>query len=115
MLVQINQPENIYIEEFLQSVNELNFRFYVSEIQQMLGYTSLAEMDEAVRRAMNVCRGQRLPLQEHFKPVYRCEEKKVILDWRLSEFGYCLVLVNSDPAHPAVGHFQISLLQKRPG
>lgn len=113
MLVQIIQPENRYIEDFLKGVSELNFRFYASEIQQMLGFTNITGIEEAVRRAMNACRSQRLPLSEHFKPVYRCEEKKVILDWKLSEFGYCLVLINSDPAHPAVSRFQLTLLQRK--
>lgn len=113
MLVQINQTDNFYIEEFLKGLRELNFHFYASEIQQTLGLYSLADMEEAVRRAMNSCRSQQFPLHEHFKPVYRCQEKKVILDWKLSELAYCLVLMNSDPAHPAVSQFQFTLLRKK--
>ncbi len=113
MLMQIDQPGNIYIEEFLQGVAELNFRFYVSEIRQTAGLAGQAETEEAIRRAMDACRSQQLPLNEHFKPVYRCEEKKVILDWKLSELAWCLVMLNANPANPVVGQFQLTLLQKK--
>lgn len=113
MLMQINQTGNIYIEDFLQGVSELNFRFYVSEIQQSAGLAGQAETEEAVRRAMDACRTQQLPLNEHFKPVYRCEEKKVILDWKLSELAWCLVMINANPANPAISRFQLALLQKK--
>lgn len=113
MLMQINQTGNVYIEEFLQGIAELNVRFYLSEIRQAAGLTGQAETEEAIRRAMDACRSRQLPLREHFKPVYRCEEKKVILDWKLSELAWCLVMLNANPANPAVGHFQLALLQKK--
>lgn len=111
MLVHIDLNPNPYFEEFLKGLNEQNFRFYASDIQEKLGLNKLSELDESIRRAMSACRSQQLPLDEHFKPIYRCQEQKVILDWKLSVLGYGMVLLNSNPAHPLVGRLQLSLLQ----
>lgn len=112
MLVHIDLNQHSSIEEFLKGINERNLHFYASDLQQRLGLKALSEVEEAVRRAMNACRSQRLPLEEHFKPIYRCQESKTILDWKLSGLGYGMVLLNSNPAHPLVSQLQLSLLHK---
>ncbi|AHM60385.1 hypothetical protein D770_10640 [Flammeovirgaceae bacterium 311] len=115
MLVHIEaeqQYNNQHFESFLHSLQESKLRYYASELQQLLDQPGLAELEEALRRAMDVCRSQHLELAEHFKPVYRCEETGVVKDWKLSPLAWCLVLINANPMHPEVSRMQLALIRK---
>lgn len=112
MLVQINTMENPWIEEFLQGVRNRKLLYYASDIQQMLETEGEIQLKNAVQRAMDACRSQGLPLSDHFKSVYRCQEMAVLKDWKLSGLAWCLVLLNYSPSHPAVARMQLTLLNK---
>lgn len=112
MLLRINTTENAYFEEFLRGLHDRKLRYYASDIQETLGMLTVRQLKDSIGRAMDVLRAQQLPVDEHFKPIYRCEEKSVILDWKLSELGYCLVLLNGHPSHPAVARMQLDLIKK---
>lgn len=115
MLVQleVDQFENPNFVAFLHSLQESKLRYYASELQKILEMTTLNSLEEALLRAMNVCRHQQLDLAEHFKPIYRCEESGVVKDWKLSPLAWCLVMINADPANPEVARMQLALLVKR--
>ena len=112
MLVQVNYPANSSFEEFLRGVQDRKLRYYASELQLALGLNHVGELTEAVKRAMRACQSQQLPLNEHFKAIYRCQEQGLILDWKLSELGYSMVLLNSDPAYPLVARMQLELIRR---
>lgn len=114
MLVHIEQGQatNPYFEEFLHSFQERRLRFYATELQHTLELPELQQLEDALSRAMDVCRSQQLELAEHFKPIYRCEVSGVIKDWKLSPLAWCLVMINANPAHPEVARMQLTLIQK---
>lgn len=113
MLIRIDVlQENAAFRAFLEGVQDQKLTYTASELQDMLGYRQLKQLDEAVRRAMAVCRAQHLPLEEHFKPVYCSMEHDLQRDWRLSPLAYALVLLNADPAHPEVARLQLRLLKQ---
>lgn len=113
MLVHINveQAQNPYLRDFLNSFQERKLRYYASELRKVLALPALSYLDDALQRAMKVCRSQQLELEEHFKPVYRCEETGVVKDWKLSPLAWCLVILNADPASPEVARMQLALLK----
>ncbi|WP_224995327.1 damage-inducible protein D [Cesiribacter sp. SM1] len=110
--IQVDQSNNPHFESFLHSLQESKLLYYASELQKILDLPSLLELEEALRRAMEVCRSQHLELAEHFKPVYRCEETGVVKDWKLSPLAWCLVLINANPKHPEVSRMQLALIGK---
>lgn len=114
MLVQLEaeQFENPSFVAFLHSLQESKLRYYASELQNILEMNTLESLEAALLRAMNVCRHQQLDLAEHFKPIYRCKESGVVKDWKLSPLAWCLVMINADPANPAVARMQLTLLAK---
>lgn len=99
-------------EIFLESLRYQKLKYYASELQQRLQITELNELKQAVNRAMSVCRIQQLGMEDHFKPIYRCEESQVIIDWKLSPLAYCLVMLNANPAHAEVARLQLQLVHR---
>lgn len=112
MLVRIDWTENPFFEEFLQGLHDRNLQYYATDIQQLLSMLDFNQLEEPIRRAMEVCRREGISLDEHFKPIYRCRESSTLRDWKLSGLGYCLVMLNCNPAHPTVARMQLSLLQR---
>jgi hypothetical protein len=112
MLLRLEWTENPYFEEFVRGVHERNLRYYASDIQQILGLMAFEQLEEPIRRAMQVCRSEGLQADDHFKPVYRCKESNTLRDWKLSTLGYCLVMLNCNPVHPTVARMQMALVRK---
>ena len=114
MLVQleVEQYSSPQFENFLHSLRERKLRYYASELQKILELPMFNQLEEALRRAMNVCRSQQLELAEHFKPIYRCEKTGVVKDWKLSPLAWCLVMVNANPVYPEVARMQLALIRK---
>lgn len=114
MLVRLETEHYIspFFEDFLQSLQERKLRLYASELKSVLEIPLLSQLEEALQRAMNVCRSQQLELAEHFKPIYRCEETGVVKDWKLSPTAWYLVMLNADPVCPEVARMQLTLIRK---
>lgn len=112
MLLRLERTENPYFEEFVRGVHERNLRYYASDIQQHLSMTDFKQLDEPIRRALQVCSSEGISADDHFKPVYRCKASNTLRDWRLSALGYCLVMLNCNPLHPTVARMQITLVNK---
>ena len=110
--IDVENYNSPHFEEFLHSLQERKLRYYASELQKILELPQLNQLDEALRRAMHVCRSQQLELAEHFKPIYRCEETGVLKDWKLSPLAWCLVMMNADPAYPEVARMQLALIRR---
>ena len=111
MLVQIDYEANPFFEEFLRGVQDRQLLFYASDLRQELGLP-MGELTDAVKRAMAACKSQQLSLEGHFKPIYRCQERSLVLDWKLSGLGYSMVLLNSNPVYPAVARMQLELVRR---
>lgn len=112
MLVRIDWTESPSFEAFVQGLHERNLQYYCSDIQELLDITDFHQLEEPIRRAMEVCRREEIALEEHFKPIYRCRESNTLRDWKLSGLGYCLVLLNCSPSHPTVARMQLALVQR---
>lgn len=103
---------NTNFDAFLEGLRYQKLKYYASELSQAIAIESFEELKSAVNRAMNACRAQQLETDDHFKPIYRCEESQLINDWKLSPLAYCLVLINSNPSNPQVARLQLQLVSK---
>jgi hypothetical protein len=77
----------------------------------VLGIDDPDEINEAIEKAITVCRIAGVPVAENFKPVYFCKNSKIYRDWRLSGLAFKLAVINSDIRHKAVSVTQVELIK----
>ncbi len=65
---------------------------YASEAALEMHLGSAEELCEAVRRAMELCMAQGLPLKGNFRRVCKASSKGTVHDWKLSEVAYKMVM-----------------------
>lgn len=97
------------LDSFMEKLYETQLRYLASELLSF-GLTSMSEIEDAVARALHVCRAAGLPAKQHFKPVYVYGRGEIIADWRLSSLGRKLVLLNANPKNPYVARLQLELV-----
>ena len=97
------------LEQFRSTIHERNLRFLASELmdRHLMDYL---EIQRAIKRAMIVCKTLDLPIEAHFKPLYVSRSGQVLCDWKLSDLGRKLVLINGNPANPFVAMLQKELI-----
>ena len=78
----------------------------------MFGIDDAGEIKKAIEKAVTVCRMAGVPVAENFKPVYFCKNGKVFRDWRLSDFAFKLVIINTDIKYKVVSMTQVGLVKK---
>jgi hypothetical protein len=107
-------PARDHLSDLLEeAMSERQFFFNASSLRN-IGFNSPVEIAEAVERAISVCNCSGLSANEHFKAVYLSDNDSHTLckDWRLSRFGYTLVMLNGSCENPVVGRLQIEMLKK---
>jgi DNA-damage-inducible protein D len=97
------------LDEFMEKLHDTQLRYLASELLNF-GLSDISEIEEAVNRALHVCRAAGLPAKHHFKPVYIYDRGGIIADWRLSALGRKLVLLNANPENPYVARLQLELV-----
>ena len=69
------------------------------------------EISIAVKKAIEVCCTMEIPVEQHFVPVYTTFNGDLFKDFRLSEFGFALTLLNAPVRNSDVAAFQFKLVQ----
>lgn len=95
-------------EEWMDLLLDLQFTHLASELF-VYGFNT-EELSEAIERSLNVCRTMGIPVRQNFKPVYIYRDTAIIKDWRLSDLGRKLVILNGNGKNPYVAKLQIQLL-----
>jgi hypothetical protein len=96
-------------EEFLDFLQDVRLSHLASDMF-VYGFNDSEELAAAVERAINVCRTLQISVRQNFKPVYIYRDSGIIKDWRLSDLGRKLVILNGDCKNPYVAQLQIQLL-----
>src|SRR5216684_5413284 len=78
-----------------------------SELATAYGFTDKADLEHALNEAFEVCLLTGIPIREHFKRVYLCENDCLVTDWLLSELGSYLLLINGNARNPAVAKARV--------
>lgn len=105
--------DNFYIpgiEQFLERLNDMKFRYYVSELMNRLTDAPGFDMDFAIRKAITICRLTKMPVNEHFKLVFRSEAGCVSRDWKLSDLACSLVILTGNSSDKYIKDIQEQFL-----
>lgn len=100
------------LSEFVVAVVSSRLVHYASDLFPELEMMDKEMFNRGLIRAQKVCTSLNLPLNEHFKKVYRTHENNIYCDYRLSHTAYLLVGMNGDVESKKVAQIQIELINK---
>ncbi len=117
MLVKIINDDELYrfhgLLEFIDAVIDSNMRHYASEIIELVEMGNEKEIINAMIRAQDACRALDIPVEEHFKKVYRDDlQHRVICDYKLSPLAFGLICINANPKNKNIARIQVELINK---
>jgi hypothetical protein len=116
MLIKIIDNNELYrfrgLLEFIDAVIDSNMRHYASEIIEMVEMGHEEELLRAMQRAQDACRAMDIPIDKHFKKVYRESHQNVICDYKLSPLAFGLICINANPANKNIARIQIEMINK---
>lgn len=101
------------IDYFLEQMKDLNLIYYASDLAREMEFEGPIELDEAVKRSMELCRQANIPIDFNFKRVYKSSYDGITYDWKLSVLAYRLVCINGGTFNPHVAQMQIELLKNQ--
>jgi hypothetical protein len=87
---------NPIIEIFISGMNEMNYRYYASELLSSLLQKDDFNLDSSIRRAIAILKLTGVPVQNHFLCVYRSDSSGIRRDWKLSELACSLIIISYD-------------------
>lgn len=99
------------LEWFIQRMQDLQYKYYASDLLCSIRHSPEFNMEASVRRAIAVMRLTGIPVQEHFTPVYRSEPFGIRRDWRLSEMASGLVILVCESREREIQEVQQALLR----
>lgn len=99
------------IEMFVSGMNEMNYRYYASELLQRMLHSTDIDLDVSVRKAVAILKLTGLPVQEHISCVYRSDALGVNRDWKLSELACSLIIISHDPSSDEIEGYRRALMR----
>ncbi len=99
------------IEMFVSGVNELNYRYYASELLRRMLHSTDINLDVSVRKAIAILKLTGLPVQEHISCVYRSDALSINRDWKLSELACSLIIISHDSATDEIEEYRQALMR----
>ena len=116
MLVKLIDTNEIYqfkgLLELIDAAIDSNMRHYASEVIELVEIGKEEELQGAMLRAREACRVMGIPLENHFKKVYRDAEHEVVCDYKLSPLAFGLVCINANPTNRNIAQIQVELVKK---
>ncbi len=79
----------------------------------LLGIEDPEDINEAIEKAIMVCKRAGIRAADHFKPVYFCKNSKIFRDWRMSDFAFKLAIINADIRYKVVSVTQVEMVKNR--
>jgi hypothetical protein len=76
-----------------------------------MGFNSVEELDDSVKRGMELCLSAGIPIKGNFHRVYKCFDDGLTRDWKLSVLAYQLVCLNGKSFNPNVARLTIQLIK----
>ncbi len=98
--------------EFIDAAIDSNMRHYASEIIELVEMGKEEELRGAMMRAQEACRVMDIPLENHFKKIFRDAEHSVVCDYKLSPLAFGLVCINASPANKNIARIQVEMIKK---
>lgn len=98
------------IESFFSRINDLNYRYYASELLNRLMKSDDFNFEASVRKAIAILRLTSVPVQEHFSCIYRSAYHGMRRDWKMSELASSLVIISAEPQNREIEEIQQALM-----
>lgn len=98
------------IELFLSRMDELNYRYYASELLNRLMHSEDFDFSASIRKAIAILRLTGIPVQQHFSCIYRSARRGMQRDWKLSELACSLVIISAEPENQEIEEVQQALM-----
>ncbi|GAL86609.1 hypothetical protein MYP_3839 [Sporocytophaga myxococcoides] len=84
---------------------------YLSHLWRTIGHEE-DDFEEAVCRAKMILQALHIPEELNFKKIFRSYDGHTILaDYKISELGSFLIIMNGNPLHETTAGFQLNLIQ----
>ncbi len=85
---------------------------YLSHLWKTIGHEE-DDFEEAVCRAKMILQSLHIPEELNFKKIFRSYDGHTIMaDYKISELGSYLIIMNGNPSHEITSGFQLHLLQR---
>ena len=111
-LVKIEHSQNWHaIRNFIVAVADSQLKHYASDLFPELEMIGEEMLNSSIKRAKQVCYTLNLPVQDHFRKVYRTDGNNIYCDYRLSHTAYLLVSINGDVSSRKVAQIQMELVK----
>lgn len=98
------------LSDFINAIKDAQLKHYASDLLPELELNDEESFNHSLARAQQVCTTLNLPINEHFKRVYRTFEGRVYCDYKLSHTAYILVSINGDVNSKKVAKIQMELV-----
>jgi Leu/Phe-tRNA-protein transferase len=96
---------------FINAISDKELKHYASDLFPELEMEDEEAFNVSLRRARQVCITMNLPVEKHFKRIYRTSNNKIYCDYKLSHTAYLLVGINGDVRHGKVAQIQMELVK----
>ncbi|MGV8878905.1 MAG: hypothetical protein ACOH2A_07735 [Sphingobacteriaceae bacterium] len=107
-----DQFDELLADVELRRVSQLPLNHLASELMEHFGYQNDQDMRTALIRTFEICCALKIPINQHFKKIYRCQESALITDWQISDFASYLLLLNGNSRNPNVAEAQLQYFSK---
>lgn len=77
------------------------------------GFNHLSDFEPALQRALMACVKQKMPIRDHFQPVFIDRQGHLIKCWKLSKIALKLVIINADTNNPMVSQAQFQMIDRK--
>ncbi len=112
-LTNTNDLHNVqFLASFLKAVIDKQLMHYASDLYPELELINEATFNKSLTRAQQVCATLNLPINEHFKKIYRTSGKHIYCDYKLSHTAYILISINGDVESKKVAQIQMELVNR---
>lgn len=98
------------IINFVNAVVDNQLKHYASDLFPELQLKDEETFNISLMRAQQVCATLDLPIEHHFKKIYRTDGNRIYCDYRLSHAAYVLIGINGDVNHIKVANIQMELV-----
>jgi hypothetical protein len=87
-------------------------KYYLTDVSEKFGVT-VEHLAPAIYQAEKAFSRLNIPLNYHFKDIFRSDGSINFLDMRLSAFAVSLILMHADPENERIAAFQLHFAGKQ--
>ncbi|WP_157716097.1 hypothetical protein [Roseivirga echinicomitans] len=100
---EISEP----LQRFRDQMQEVELRYYASDILEKNGYNNLGEFEKVLDRVQTILITAHVAMENHIRITFRGEFSQIYRDYKLSSLAYHLVRMNGSPQNQQVALYQI--------